>query len=234
MARRARRRAGRRCSSPPTTSSSRPAFADRVVLLGDGELIADGPPTRSSPAAGTSPPRSRGSSAATARSRPRRAPACCARRSRADAAEAAPMSWQVAVFALLGAGRRRRLRLVRARPAAGPAGRAGRGAGGARGRRAAGAGADPERGRDHRHRPAHRLRARRAAGVRGRRAGAPISNIWLGQGPWTRLADGRLGPGRARSAPGSRWSTGRRLGRLGLAVACASPASPTAPCSTSR
>ena len=37
------RRAARRCSSPPTTSSSPPRFAARVVLLGDGELIADGP-----------------------------------------------------------------------------------------------------------------------------------------------------------------------------------------------
>ena len=37
-------RTGRRRSwSPPTTSSSRRSFAERVVLLGDGELIADGP-----------------------------------------------------------------------------------------------------------------------------------------------------------------------------------------------
>ena len=37
-------RSGARASwSPPTTSSSRSVFAERVVLLGDGELIADGP-----------------------------------------------------------------------------------------------------------------------------------------------------------------------------------------------
>ena len=62
---------------------------------------------------------------------------------------------------------------------------------------------------------------------------APISNIWLGQGPWTawQMAGwGLVGLAGAWLAVVS----GRRLGRLGLAVACALAASPTAPCSTSR
>ena len=49
---------------------------------------------------------------------------------------------------------------------------------------------------------------------------APVSNIWLGQGPWTawQMAGwGLVGLGGALLAAG----TGRRLGRLGLAVACA-------------
>ena len=50
---------------------------------------------------------------------------------------------------------------------------------------------------------------------------APISNIWLGQGPWTAVGDGRLGAGRRSAAPGSPCSRGRRLGRLGLATVCA-------------
>ena len=48
---------------------------------------------------------------------------------------------------------------------------------------------------------------------------APISNIWLGQGPWTawQMAGwGLVGLGGAALA----WATGRELGRLGLAVAC--------------
>jgi energy-coupling factor transport system substrate-specific component len=48
---------------------------------------------------------------------------------------------------------------------------------------------------------------------------APISNIWLGQGPWTawQMAGwGLVGLGGAALAV----TTGRRLGRLGLAVAC--------------
>ena len=40
---RAPRRPAARCSSPPTTPSSRRSFADRVVLLADGRPIADGP-----------------------------------------------------------------------------------------------------------------------------------------------------------------------------------------------
>jgi hypothetical protein len=49
---------------------------------------------------------------------------------------------------------------------------------------------------------------------------APISNIWLGQGPWTawQMAGwGLVGIGGALLAA----TTGRRVGRLGLAVACA-------------
>ena len=37
----ARQRA-RRCWSRPTTSSSPPRFAERVVLMGEGEVLADG------------------------------------------------------------------------------------------------------------------------------------------------------------------------------------------------
>ena len=56
------------------------AFAERVVLLGDGVVIADGPPARSSPAAGTSPPRSPACSTCPASSPPSRAPPRCAAR----------------------------------------------------------------------------------------------------------------------------------------------------------
>ena len=48
---------------------------------------------------------------------------------------------------------------------------------------------------------------------------APISNIWLGQGPWTAwqmAAWGLVGLGGAALAA----ATGRELGRLGLAIAC--------------
>ena len=41
--RRARRRRSTRWSSAPTTSSSSPPTADRVVVLAEGEIVADGP-----------------------------------------------------------------------------------------------------------------------------------------------------------------------------------------------
>ena len=71
-------------------------FAERVVLLGDGAAIADGAGrARSSPAAGTSRPRSPGSSTCRAWSRPSRAPALLAR--------GGAMSWELASFLILGA-----------------------------------------------------------------------------------------------------------------------------------
>ena len=48
-------------------------FADRVILLGDGVVIADGPPDEVLSGAGTSPPRSPASSAHPARSPPSKA-----------------------------------------------------------------------------------------------------------------------------------------------------------------
>ena len=58
---RAGRRGARRSCWPPTTSSSSPRCADRVVVLADGEVVADGPTPRSwssSPAFAPQVPRS--------------------------------------------------------------------------------------------------------------------------------------------------------------------------------
>ncbi len=73
------------------------AFAERVVLLADGRPIADAPAPRSSPAAGTSRPRPRGSSARA--DRPRQGGR--AHPPRAMTMEVTPMSWELASFALL-------------------------------------------------------------------------------------------------------------------------------------
>ncbi len=120
----------------------------------------------------------------------------------------------------LAPGAGRRVRLVRALPAAGADGGAGRGAGGARGRGPAGSGADPQRRGDHRHRADHRLRGR--AGAPGSRSGrwpAVVSNLWLGQGPWTpwQMAGwglvglGRRGARRADRAPPGPCRARRRM-----------------------
>jgi len=52
---------------------------------------------------------------------------------------------------------------------------------------------------------------------------APISNIWLGQGPWTVWQMGGWGLAGLAGA-GLAFAFGRRLGRLGLACACAAMA----------
>ena len=70
-------------------------FADRVVLMGQGVVIADGPPPRCWPAAGTSPPRSRARSTARRRADPRAG-------RRGDRAGAGAMTWQTASFVILG------------------------------------------------------------------------------------------------------------------------------------
>ena len=57
-------------------------------------------------------------------------------------------------------------------------------------------------------------------GVRGRRAGRADLQPLARAGAVDAVADGRLGPGRARRAQGSPPLTGRRLGRWGLATAC--------------
>ena len=89
------------------------AFAQRVVLLGDGAVIADGSPREVLAGGTTSPPRPRGSSAAPAA---RCAPddgdrGHCPDRWRPSRRPAA-MTWQLGAFGILGAGARRRLRLV--------------------------------------------------------------------------------------------------------------------------
>ena len=131
------------------------------------------------------------------------------------------MSWQARVVRAARRRARRRLRLVRARAAARARARAGGGAGRARRRRAAGVRRDPERQADHRHRPVRRLRARRGAGLRGRRGhGARLEHLPLA-GALDRLADGRLGRRRASRAPCSRarCAAASRTGSL-LAAVC--------------
>ena len=120
------------------------AFAERVVLLGDGELIADGP---------VGEILSGGWYFATEVARilgvGRRDLARSGAPSSSGAGRSrhggAAVSWQLAVYALLALVLAGGLRLVRALAPAGADGRAGRGAGGARGRRAARLRADPER-----------------------------------------------------------------------------------------
>ena len=121
------------------------AFATRAVLMADGRVIADGRSRRCSPAAGTSRPRPRASSAARGgallpeqgaallRARPRdargvrRASAGAPRRRRRRSAGAraglggGAMTWQLASFALVARRARRRAGSVRAQPTAGEA-----------------------------------------------------------------------------------------------------------------
>ena len=185
-----------RCSSRPTTSSSPPTFAERVVLLGDGEVIADGRPPTCSRAAGTSRPRSRGSSGRPARSRPSRAPRVLRR---ASAVGGAAMSWQARSFVVLGARARRRVRLVRALAAL----RRGWSPWSPRWPRSPSpAGSCSPRSRTSSRRPtsccspATRSAARPAS--RSARSSALVSNFWLGPGAVDAVADGGLGAGRAR------------------------------------
>ena len=49
---------------------------------------------------------------------------------------------------------------------------------------------------------------------------ALISNFWLGQGPWTAVADGGLGAGRARRRAGSRRAPADGWAARARAVAC--------------
>ena len=208
-------------------------FAERVVLLGEGEVLADGPPEEVLAGGwyfATEVARVLDGAAVT--------PEQGIELMRAEGRGAADRG---AARELAGRGVRRprdragrRVRLVRADPAE----RAGRGA--RRGARRAGcrrparAGADPERRRHHRRRAAHGLRARRRARVRGRRPGGPDLEHLARPGAVDGLADGRLGPRRPR---GRRPRAGVRQAP-GAPRASRAPArrwrSSTARCSTCR
>ena len=100
-------------------------------------------------------------------------------------------------------------------------GRPGRRAGGAGGRRPAGPRADPERRRDDRHRrcsPATRSAA--APGFAVGALAAPISNIWLGQGPWTPWQMAGWGLAGSRGAGARDASAGRGWAASASRVAC--------------
>ena len=233
LARRARRRAARRSWSRPTTSSSPPRFAERVVLLGDGELIADGPADEILSGGwyfATEVARILGGGGAIT---PERGRELLLRRRRArggvadelaarDLRRCSRSSSSAASSGTSARGRRRgwsrwSRRWRRSRSPAGWCWR---------------------RSRTSSRPPTSPCSpATRSAPAPGFAVGAlaaPISNIWLGQGPWTawQMAGwGLVGLAGAWLAVVS----GRRLGRLGLARRLRRwPASPTARCSTSR
>ncbi len=205
----------------------------RVVLLGDGELIADGPADEILAGGwyfATEVARILGAHGALT---PEQGASCCAPRS------PRPGWWRRRELAgrhlrRADARPRRRLLVVRALPPERPAGRAGRRARRARRRGPAGPRPGPEPGGDDGHRAAHRLRARRRPGVRGRGAGGPDLEHLARPGTVDRVADGGLGAGRPRRClAGDDHPPPARPARPGDRVR-RSRASPTAPCSTSR
>ena len=216
-------------------------FAERVVLLGRGEVVADGPAAELLSGGwyfSTEVARILDGAAVDAEQERR----CCASAlartrdgGRPGAEGGAAVSWQLAAAALLARDPARRLRLVRALAPAvadrGPGRRAGR----ALGRRAGGLLADPERRADHRHHADRGLRAGR--GARASRSARSRA--------WSRTSGSGRDPG-----PRGRWPAGGMVGLLGAmprrrdraeagpcrprARPARSPASPTARCSTSR
>ena len=198
------------------------AFAERVVLLGDGEVIADGPAAEMLSGGwyfATEVARILGAGGRSCRSR---APSSCASDGRGAQAgrEGGSMSWEADAF---GAPRRRparRLRLVRALAAALPmvALVAALAALAVAGRLAFAP--IPNVVADHRHRAVRRLRARRGAGLRGRRARRAGLQLLARPGAVDAVADGGLGPGRASAARRSALVTGGGIGRVRPRVAC--------------
>ena len=124
------------------------------------------------------------------------------------------MSWQLA-RSRSSPSRWRRLRVVRARTAGRPDRRAGGDAGGVRRARADRLRRPPERQADDRHRALSRLRARRRAGVRGRRPRRADLELLLRPGPVDAVADGGLGRHRhpRRGACSARRGAGSDAGR---------------------
>ena len=212
-----RARAGGR-SSPPTTSSSPPRSPSASCCSASGEVIADGAGAEVLVGGwyfATEVARILGAAARSRPSRGRAASRAAPQRSEAaDELAGRELRRSSALVIVGGFAWYERSRpparivaLVAALAALAVAGRVA-------------PRADPERRRDDRHRAAHRLRARRGARLRGRRA----------RRRWSRTSGSGRGPGRrgrwpaggwsGSAAPGSRSSTGRRLGRMGLAVAC--------------
>ena len=195
------------------------SLADRIVLLGQGVVIADGSPHEVLAGGrhfSTEVARVTGGAALL----PDEGARVLASARRAAGGGGA-MSWQASSLALLGARARGRLRLVRAREASRAGAR-----GGGRARRTGGGGPArlrglPEREADHRHRALRRLRARRGARLRGWRGDRDrVEHLSL-PGALDRVADGRLG-GRGRGRRGARQAASRpRAEPIHAGCACA-------------
>ncbi len=193
---------------------------DRVVLMGQGTVIGDGPPAEVLAGGwhfSTDVARTLDGAALT----PAQGAAALTTGSARARAGAGAMSWQAASFGILAlvlAGaflwyERQRpparvLALVAALAALAVVGRA-------RVRRG------PERQADDRHRAVRRLRARRRARLRRRRDHRARVERLLLAGPVDGLADGRLG--RRSASAGRCWpalTRGRELSRIQLALVC--------------
>ena len=159
-------------------------FAERVVLLGRGEVVADGGVDQVL-AGGWyfSTEVARILDGAAVRVEDGVGPPL--RAGCRGTGRGAKLSWQLAALAILGLTLVGRGGVVRALAPTVAGGRLGRGPRRPRRRGPSGTLADPERRSHHRHRDPLRLRARRAPGFAVGAFSGLISNFWLGQGPWT-------------------------------------------------